>query len=200
MITTVIFDIGGVFFHQPEETTQAFHHKLGIVDQALVDTTMFKRDLWNTYKRGGMTEEAYWKALLSQVNSEYNENWESLCQLFDTSVKLDQELVSIARHLKKKYDVHALSNAGVELERRLKHFQIFDLFDKVINSHYVKMAKPDHDIYSYTAKLVGAKPEDILFVDDKSRNTVIADELGWTSHIYTNAKTFNDYLLEMKLI
>lgn len=200
MITTIVFDIGGVFFHQPDDTTQDFRSLLGLVDQALVDHTMFKSDIWNQYKRGGMSEEAYWTLLLEQLTVDTSHSWETLCQLFDTSVKLDMELVALAKELKKTYNVHALSNAGVELERRLDHFELTPLFGEVINSHYVKMAKPDVEIYTYTSELIEAKPEQILFVDDKPRNTVIADDLGWNTHIYTNAQNFYTYLIEEQLL
>lgn len=200
MITTIVFDIGGVFFHQPSEATGDFRYTLGLTDQALVDDTMYKSSIWDTYKRGGMTEETYWNQILNQLPIEYMDSWQTLCDLFDRSVQLDAELVTIARTLRKTYKVHALSNAGVELERRLTHFGIMDLFDEVINSHYVKMAKPDNKIYTYTSQLVGAKPEEILFVDDKARNTVIADEMGWNTHIYTTAQSFKDYLVKAKLL
>lgn len=200
MITTIIFDIGGVFFHQPDAATQDFRAELGLVDQSLVDQTMFKSDIWDQYKRGGMPEADYWNHLISELPAGYTEGWEALSRLFDQAVQLDTELLTIARELKKTYKVHALSNAGVELERRLQHFGMRHLFDEVINSHYVKMAKPDPEIYRYTSKLVGAEPEEILFVDDKSRNTVIADDMGWNTHIYKDSQTFYRYLMDTGLL
>jgi FMN phosphatase YigB (HAD superfamily) len=131
---------------------------------------------------------------------EYTGDWSSLCSQFEHSVGLDTGLYELAMKLKQRFQVHALSNAGAELERRLQHYGISELFGTVINSHRVKMAKPDQEIYRLTSELVKAKPEEILFVDDKYRNTRVAEMLGFQTHIYTTAKSFHKFLLAAGLI
>jgi HAD superfamily hydrolase (TIGR01509 family) len=200
MITTIVFDIGGVFLHQAENLTNKLWNEFGLADPAVGDHAMYGDELWDRYKRGGMTEEDYWKGLINKLPKDFSENWTSLCDWFEHSVELDTELNTIVKKLRKKYQIHALSNAGAELERRLEHFGIADLFGEVINSHHVKMAKPDKEIYQLTAELVGAKPENILFVDDKYRNTRVADELGFKTHVYTNAQSFHAFLIESKIV
>src|SRR5581483_3630937 len=95
--------------------------------------------------------------------------WRAIRDDVERAVVLDKELVELVKWLRDtgSYRIHALSNAGAELERRLHQFEILDLFDVVINSHYVKLAKPDEEIYRLTSKLVKADPGEILFVDDK---------------------------------
>jgi len=199
MITTIVFDIGGVFFHQPEELTSELRRNLGLADPAVADEVMYGGELWDVYKRGGMTEQEYWNDIIAKLPVHYEGPWSTLCTSFERGVVLDTELASLARKLKQKYHVHALSNAGAELERRLHHFGIADLFSEVINSHYVKMAKPDEKIYRYTCEHVGAKPDEILFVDDKHRNTRVADAMGFHTHVYTTAQSFQKFLLQSEI-
>lgn len=200
MITTIVFDIGGVFFHEPKDRKSEFWRTVGLADPAVADQVMHGGQLWDIYKRGGMSEEAYWTGLIQELPIDYPHSWETLCAEFENSVVLETELVVLAKQLKERYRIHVLSNAGVELERRLQYFEIADLFGEVINSHYVKMAKPDEAIYELTCEVVGAKPEEILFVDDKSRNTVVADAMGYHTHIYTTAESFAKFLEEASLL
>lgn len=199
MITTIVFDIGGVFFHTPEQRMQGFWGRLGLGDPAVADDLMHGSEMWNVYKRGGMTEEAYWTALMEQLPMELHGSWETLCRAYEQEVVVDEELVRLARVLKAGYHIHALSNAGAELERRLQAFGIEELFGEVINSHRVNMAKPDEEIYQYTCERIGAQPDEILFVDDKFRNTRVADALGWHTHVYTTVSMFRRFLVEANI-
>lgn len=72
--------------------------------------------------------------------------------------EVDKELVCFVQTLRTKYRVAALSNAGADLERRLTHFEFFDSFEVVVNSHRVHMAKPDEEIYLFTADQLGVNP------------------------------------------
>jgi HAD superfamily hydrolase (TIGR01509 family) len=154
-------------------------------------------DFWDVYKRGGMSEEEYWKQISTNLSLPSTVFWRTLSDDFESTVVLDKELVEVVHELKKSYRIHALSNAGAELERRLYKFQITDLFNVIVNSHYVKLAKPDEEIYSLTSKLAETKPSEILFVDDKVRNTSVAERLGFHVHVYTTAQNL---LLEMERI
>lgn len=199
MITTLVFDIGGVFLHQPEELTNAVWSGLGLVDPGVTDELLYGDEMWTVYKRGGMTEEEYWTQMLQRLPVQYDGTWESLCHSFERGVVLSDDLVSLARELQSSFYIHALSNAGAELERRLDFFGITNLFGEIINSHRVKMAKPDKSIYTLTCERIGALPEEILFVDDKYRNTSVADEMGFHTHVYTTVENLKQHLTDLNL-
>ena len=200
MITTIVFDIGGVFFHQPRELEDEFWRRFGITDPTLTDDMMHGGELWDAYKRGRMTEREYWTTLLGTLTPQYEGSWATICRAYDGAVVLDAQLVNLVKRLKLQYHVHALSNAGAELERRLRDFWIADLFGEVINSHYIRMAKPDEAIYRYACMRVGAEPQEILFVDDKSRNTRVAAQVGFYTHEYTTAAAFEEFLTDAGLL
>lgn len=194
MFATIVFDIGGVFLHHSEELLENMSRQLGLADPRILDQAMFGDELWNVYKRGGMTEAEYWSGLLSRLAPGFDGEWRSLSETFEFGVVADIELVALALRLKAEYPLHALSNAGAELERRLRHLGLDALFEHVINSHRVGMAKPDAAIFSYTAKTIGVDPPDILFVDDKPRNTRVAEAMGFSTHVFTSAAAFSRFL------
>ncbi|HUT16633.1 MAG TPA: HAD-IA family hydrolase [Anaerolineae bacterium] len=49
------------------------------------------------------------------------------------------------------------------------------------------MRKPDPQIYRLTADRMGLLPEECVFVDDKERNTAVAEKLGMQAIVFRSA-------------
>ncbi|MGW8884022.1 HAD family hydrolase [Streptomyces sp. NPDC055749] len=65
-----------------------------------------------------------------------------------------------------------------------------ELFDAVVISGEVGMRKPEPEIFRHTARLLGRRPEECVFVDDLGRNVRAASALGMaTVHHRTAAET-----------
>ncbi len=95
---------------------------------------------------------------------------------------LNQEVVSLARRLRPKYKVGLLSNATKSLEEQvLNHHGILDLFDAIVNSARVGMAKPDERIYHLVAERLGVPASACVFIDDLSQNVEGAQAAGMRS-------------------
>lgn len=193
MITTIVFDIGGVFLHQPADQMQRIAQRFGLNGSKL-EHMMYGDDLWEDYKRGRFTEDALWEKIPTRLPSNFSGDIDELRKAVDFAEVLDMRLVTLAGELKGRYRIAALSNAGAELERRLEELGLANLFEWVINSHRVGMAKPDVEIYRYTCEKLGVLPGEILFVDDKERNTRVADEIGLVTHVYTTVSNLVDHL------
>ena len=58
---------------------------------------------------------------------------------------------------------------------------IYDLFDDVISSAVVGMAKPDHKIYRLAAERLELPTEECLFIDDLKRNVEAEREVGMSA-------------------
>ncbi len=101
---------------------------------------------------------------------------------------VDEELVAWARGIRAGHRLAALSNAGADLERRLDHFGLADVFEVVLNSHRLGLAKPERAIYQLAIDRLGVPPEQILFVDDKERNTAVAEQMGFRTHTYLSLR------------
>lgn len=198
MIKCILFDIGGVFLHPSEDALRDVAGSHGIAAADL--DAVLHGPLWDRYKRGRMDERQYWSEVSSQLPDAFDGRTDELRRRLDDTVLLDSELVSIARRLKNSYRIAALSNAGAELERRLNQFAIDDLFEVVVNSHRLKMAKPDVAIYLYTADILALPPDNVLFVDDKDRNTVVAAQLGFSTHTFMGAGRFGLFAQRTDLI
>jgi HAD superfamily hydrolase (TIGR01509 family) len=58
------------------------------------------------------------------------------------------------------------------------------MFDVVVPSAKVGLAKPEPEIYQLTLDLLGLKPDETLFIDDLPRNTTAAEALGIPSIVF----------------
>jgi epoxide hydrolase-like predicted phosphatase len=61
------------------------------------------------------------------------------------------------------------------------------LFDAVVISDRVGLRKPNPEIYTLTASLIGLPPSECLFVDDTERNLPAARDLGMGTLLFTGA-------------
>jgi epoxide hydrolase-like predicted phosphatase len=108
-----------------------------------------------------------------------------------STMRVRPEMIDYIEKLKKKYKTAILSNYNSELENLLKNiFKIYHLFDVVVNSYNLKISKPNPDIYKHTLKKLNVKAEEAIFIDDKERNTKVAETLGIKSIVFKNFKQF----------
>jgi putative hydrolase of the HAD superfamily len=70
----------------------------------------------------------------------------------------------------------------------------------VANSHRIGAAKPEAESYQRALEMLGARPEEVLFIDDKDRNTSAAEALGIASHLHHDAETLVADLFSRRLL
>ncbi|HEX9982746.1 MAG TPA: HAD family phosphatase [Thermoanaerobaculia bacterium] len=79
-----------------------------------------------------------------------------------------------------KYRVAFLSNSN-EVHAELIPRQFSTLFrkdDRFIFSHRFRTAKPDPDIFHRSLEIIGALPQNVVFIDDLLENVLAAREIG----------------------
>ncbi len=87
--------------------------------------------------------------------------------------------VDLIRRLRTTYKTGVLSNADSTLVSWLRDaLGIYDLFDDVVCSADVGMAKPDPRIYALAAQRIGLPPEQCVFIDDLAQNVEAARGTG----------------------
>ena len=64
-----------------------------------------------------------------------------------------------------------------------------DLVHQTITSHFVGVSKPEPKIYELLRSRIGdPDPSTILFIDDKERNTIAAEDLGFQTFVFDSPK------------
>lgn len=87
--------------------------------------------------------------------------------------------VALVRALRPAYRCSVLSNADLSLRVRLEgELSLHHLFDDIVISAEVGMAKPAPEIFRLAAHRLGLPPEACVFVDDWDQNVEAARALG----------------------
>jgi putative hydrolase of the HAD superfamily len=87
--------------------------------------------------------------------------------------------LDLASALRPRYKVSVLSNADRTLRRRLEEeLCIAHLFDDIVCSAEVGMAKPEAAVFHLAAERLGVPPARCVFVDDWDRNVEAAEAVG----------------------
>lgn len=185
-IDVVLFDFGGVIVPaQGGEALAAYESRLGL-DPGLLHPLMFDSDLWRSVSIGTLDTDGYWEAVGQGSQRDPALLREMLADVWEPP-DIDEDVLAIIRALRTRVRVALLSNASLGLEAHLQRLGIADLFDPIINSARVGLRKPDPAVFQHALTVLDVPPRSVLFVDDKSRNTVVAEELGIASIVFDNA-------------
>jgi len=118
----------------------------------------------------------------------------------DVSAKLNTEMVSFARQLKKIYRTSLLSNAPGDFVRKLfDEYEINDIFDDVFISGETGYIKPYAEAFQNALKVMGVQANETLFIDDNQLYVDSAEELGIRSIVFTSVDQLKDDLRRMDI-
>jgi len=122
----------------------------------------------------------------------------------DNKLSIDTKLIDIIKKLKKNnFKIILLSNANSEFFNR-KIYIIYpwfkELFDDIIISSEIKLAKPDPKIFEYLLERINEKSKSVLFVDDSQINIEVAIKTGINGYLYENSDNLIQYLTKNKFI
>lgn len=182
----ILFDIGGVFFTAAPEKEHSIllRHGLNESSWALLKAS----GLYQIYKCGQIDESEFLSRSPEILPPEFRGEVRDFFLEMHCAKQLNEDLVFRLKELQSRFRLAVLSNSNSFLEERLSRFDLLDHFEFVINSHRVRMAKPDPDIFRLALRRVGLSPEKVLFVDDKERNVNAAASLGFQTHVFKDTQ------------
>jgi epoxide hydrolase-like predicted phosphatase len=181
----LIFDYGNVLdavddlapWQANRETIAA---RLGLTGDALWQL-FYGTESWEQVKRGRITPDEYYHAVLSPLGvADRAAQADLVARLMAGHDKVHPAMAALLRELKPRYRLALLSNTHErDMDRWIAEVQgLPNLFDVVVSSAKVGLAKPDPQIYRLTLERLGLEPGEVLFIDDLARNTTAAEALG----------------------
>ncbi len=148
---------------------------------------IYGSDAWEQAKRGHLTHEAFWADRLAALGVEAEDRRSAFKVRLYRDWGLLPGMRDLLASLQGRYRLAILSNtsrrdfAGYVAARR----GLPGLFEVVVSSAEVGVAKPEPAAYLITLDRLGIHPEQALFVDDLPRNTAAAEALGIPSIVFT---------------
>ncbi len=107
------------------------------------------------------------------------------------------EMIELMRGLKTQYglQVAAVSNEGRELTvYRVQQYKLGTFIDFFVSSCFVHYRKPDADMYRIALDIAQARPEQVIYIDDRPMFVEVAQGLGIQGIIHKEYKTTKEAL------
>ena len=185
-VDAVIFDLGGVIMKNggPRDFTRRYpDHDPAVVAEIVMGPHHLDTDhQWHRLERGEITMDecrALTKDMLDAAGIV------ATAPAPTTSggafnFQLNDEMVAFIHDLKSAgLPVAILTNNVREFREMWWPLMDFEtVFDAIVDSHEVKMRKPNPDIYHLTMDRIGATPNRTAFLDDLRANVDAASALG----------------------
>jgi len=184
VITTIIFDLSEVYL----QGIVGSHGKLEKILGFQVDPEYFYNEAFDHFMLGQITEETYLKTVIDR------HGWDIAVDILKTAVRKNFIEIhgtrKIIEQLKQKgYTLVLLSNQGKEWgEYCESQYAYHTLFDHVVYSYEVHLAKPSKDIFTHVLTTLKLNPEECLFIDDNIKNITAARHLKITALQFTNSE------------
>jgi len=157
---------------------------------------------WEAYSVGRLDGVAYWTEILATLGLPADAGEAAaLLEIHGATAwaRLDAAVLDVAARLRADgLRLGLLSNSAPYHEGRIGDFA--GGFDVAHFSHRTGRRKPDPEAYRAAARDLGVPPEDIVFVDDKSRNTEAARRLGMTAIRFEGATALERALRDLRLL
>ena len=183
-IRGVIFDFGGVIHDMRWDVARKLEEEHGLERNTLL-RTLYDNDEWRDVEVGRGDIDAWRRGAQLRLEEAAGKPLPPLHAQWRESMGLIHENVELVRSLRPPYRLAVLSNADRTLEDRMRDgLGIHHLFDTVVCSAAVGMAKPDHDIYRLAAERLGLAADECVFIDDHEGNVNAAQEVGMTGIHY----------------
>ncbi|MBT4135235.1 HAD-IA family hydrolase [Candidatus Woesearchaeota archaeon] len=185
MIKVLVFDFSGVLYGSRFEmlTKSLIDIVPGLESDKIIETFYNK---YNEYKLGKLTEPTFWSEVFSILEVPRDKVSKITKIVFDKGIFTENKyLLSQIEKLSKNYKIAVLSNSSREMEWIFDESNYYGFFDEFFWSHNFGSRKPAEKFYNAVLEKYKVKPSEILFFDDKVRNTLAADELGWNTVIFT---------------
>lgn len=180
-IRGVIFDFGGVITNMRWDVARDLEQEYQLERNTLL-RTLYDAEDWRSIEIGQGEVDVWRESAHKRLEEAAGRSLPYLHELWRNAWGLIDDNIALIRMLRPPYQVSILSNADLTLEDRLRDtLKLHHLFDDIVCSAVVGMAKPDARIYQLAAERLRLATEECAFIDDLERNVLAARETGMSA-------------------
>ena len=176
MIRNVVFDIGWVFVHLDSRPFLQFlrAHEADAPD---LHSVLTRVALWD-HECGRLDGRGLLErfAALARRPMDLEEAHARWVDMFE----YQPAMVELAHRLSERYRVYLLSNIGdLHWAHLSREYGLHRIGHGALPSFLAGVMKPDEGIYAEAERRFALKPEETVFIDDRSENILGARRRGW---------------------
>jgi putative hydrolase of the HAD superfamily len=183
-VRAVVFDFGGVLWDMRWDVARELDQAHGLPRSSVFET-LYRCEAWHAVQRGVGDRDAWRQDAHRALEARAGRSLPPLHDEWHQAQVPITANLDLVRALRPAYKISILSNADVSLRRRLQHeIGIHHLFDDIVCSAEVGMAKPDLAVFELTCRRLGLPPAECLFVDDYDVNVKAARDAGMAAVLF----------------
>ena len=171
MIKTIIFDNGGVIIEDywlifTTRLDSAYGHNIGSITDKII-----KLDKKATV--GIITQEEVHEFIRKNIDKSFYKD------LFTGEYPLRKDVVEYIKTVGEKFEVALLTNSFSDFDDQNDIWKMESIFgENIFSSVKIGFRKPEPDIYLYVLNKLGKQPNEVIFIDDREKNTEGARSVG----------------------
>lgn len=200
-MSVVVFDVGGVLI---DWNPRHLYRKLFDGDDEAMERFLAQvcSPAWNHLQDAGRS----WAVGTHELTARWPQ-YKELIEAFDARWEemvpgALRDTVALVRMLKQRgAALYCLTNFSAEKFPLVRHrFDVFDLFDGIVVSGEIGMAKPEPAIFHHLLDRHGLAARECLFIDDAPANVAAARAIGMAAHLFRGADVLALELRRRRLI
>ncbi len=196
LIRAVIYDFGEVLSYPPPlDTIAAMAELLHVTVAKFREYYYAERQ---DYDRGLLTGEQYWQAVARDAGTQLTTEQIEWLRRTDVAMwsNVNPQMLAWAAQLRDRgIKTAMISNMHMDLVKAAHaEFAWLRDFQCVVLSAEIGVAKPDAQIFQQCLDCLMVKANEVLFIDDKERNTRAAEELGMAAICAASPETIREQL------
>jgi glucose-1-phosphatase len=201
MITWFLIDLGNTLIKLAyERVLENVCRSASVSRDELVDV-LEEPGGYRDMERGAVTFREFYEHIADKAGyrgslHDFREIWNDF---FDGPIAGSEDLIE---RIRAKYRVAFLSNSNeVHAELIPRRFSsLFRKDDRFVFSHRFRVAKPDPDMFRRALEVIGALPQNVVFIDDLIENVLAARAEGIRSFQFVDAAQLKRELIAEGLL
>lgn len=185
MITTIIFDFGGVLGPDADDWNN-FREIVDKIGLSLSELQEIWNKHWENIRIGKYDLCIAWKEISTKTKKRISA--EDLENVYKENITIYKKAFVLVKKLKKRgYKLVLLSNESkTGMDTKIKKFSLNNIFNEIYCSAYLKMTKSNSLIFKFILKDLKESPENVVFIDDRRENLEVSRHIGVKSILYKN--------------
>ena len=187
-MTWVLFDYGGVICELQSEADRA-----RLASASGGPAADFEAAYWRyrlDYDRAALDVTAYWQQVAADLGRSYSGAQIAELSRLDSAswLTLQPGTVDLITGLAAAGQrLAVLSNAPADVAEAVQALPVAGYFEHLVFSCDLKSAKPDPECFQAALAVLGARPAEVIFLDDRPGNVAAAAAQGMVSFQFTGA-------------
>lgn len=193
-IKALFLDLGGVFLTNgwDRNARKEAAEKFGL---DLYEINERHRVIFDSYEAGRTTLKEYLDLLVFYKERDFTEQ-QFINFMYQTSEPYP-DMIRLIKNIKQQYNLQvvAVNNEGRELnEYRIQQFKLKEFVDIFASSSFIKVRKPDKEMYKLALDLAQVTPKEVVYIDDREVFIRAGQVLGINGIRHTSFESTRDAL------